>query len=203
MPKGISMYRAAFGVMPTLRYLEGEDGNGSGGTPPETGSTQGDTGDPKKGDGDAGKDDPADYRAKFEGQRQVNRDLEGKLNQLRDGLKSALGVEDKKADASDLIQGLADELATLKHTALVERVARAHQITDDDDIAILRSATDEDAMTRFAARLAPKDGGDGKNASGKPGSRPDPSQGKGGNGKGTTGVAAGRDLYDERYSPKQ
>ena len=42
----------------------------------------------------------------------------------------------------------------MKHDNAVLRVASDHGITDKDDIDLLRSAKDEDAMTRLAARLA-------------------------------------------------
>lgn len=145
-----------------------------------------------------------DFAAKFEGQRQVNRDLESKLNQLRDGLKGALGIDDKKADATELVSRLQDQLNSLAHTNLVSDVARRHRITDDEDLTILSGIKDKDAMEKLAARLSPGDGTDpgkpGSTISGKPGTpKPDPSQGSPGGGKASTSVAAGRDLWSERH----
>lgn len=155
----------------------------------------------------ASKDVTEDFAAKFDGQLKVNRDLEAKLNQLRDGLKGALGIDDKKADTTELVSKLQEQLNSLAHTNIVSDVARRHRITDDEDLTILSGIKDKDAMEKLAARLAPADGNDpgkpGSTTSGKPGTpKPDPSQGSPGGGKASTSVTAGRDLWSERHPPK-
>lgn len=176
MPKRISTFSDPRVMFGPLSNTDGEAGGGATTDKPDT-PTPKDVAD--KGDGKGKPDD--EWRGKFEGQQKVNRDLEAKLNGIRDALKAAAGVEDKKADDDQVLASVRDELAALRHENAVEKVARRHRITDDDDLALLATARDAEAMDKLAARLAPKadEGGD-KNKPGKPGTpKPDPSQGKG------------------------
>ena len=180
MPKRIRKYGVPFGLAPfgPLSTTEGEPAGG-GSLKVEEKPDAGTEGAKPEG----GKADD-EWRSKFEGQQKVNRDLETKLNGIRDALKVAAGVDDKKADDSDVIAAVRNELAGLRHENAVEKAARRHGITDDDDLKILAAATDAEAMEILAARLAPKaDEGDTKTKPGKPGTpKPDPSQGRGGGG---------------------
>ena len=197
MPQGIRKYRSDL-LMVNPLLSSGPDGGGGGGGV-KTDEKSDDATDSKDMGGESGED----WQSRFESQQKVNRDLEGKLNTLRDGLKSALGINDKKVDQEHLLAGLQKQFADLQHQNLVEQVARRHGLTNEDDVAFLASATDADAMDKLAARLAPK-GDDSANASGKPGAvKPDPSQGKGGDRKATASVAAGRDLWDEMHPTKK
>ena len=159
-----------------LYNADGETGGGGN----AAGAGGAEAGGAATGEKPAGEKPDDDWRDKFEGQQKVNRDLEAKLNTLRDGLKTALGIEDKKADATELVTKLQEQLNQLAHDNLVESAARRHGITEEDDLALLRTAKDPEAMDKLAARLAPKaDDGD-KSRPGKPGTpKPDPSQGKG------------------------
>lgn len=161
--------------------LHNTDGDAAGGGSP-AGDKGGTTPTPKdvsEKPADAG-DSADEWRGKFEGQQKVNRDLEAKLNSIRDALKVAAGVDDKKADPADLVSKLQEQLDRLTYTNLVEQMARRHGITEEEDIALLAAATDADAMTKLAARLAPK-ADEGEKKPGKPGTpKPDPSQGKAG-----------------------
>lgn len=159
-----------------LYNADGETGGGGN----AAGAGGAEAGGAATGEKPAGEKPDDDWRDKFEGQQKVNRDLEAKLNTLRDGLKTALGIEDKKADATELVTKLQEQLNQLAHDNLVESAARRHGITEEDDLALLRTAKDPEAMEKLAARLAPKaDEGD-KSKPGKPGTpKPDPSQGKG------------------------
>lgn len=135
------------------------------------------------GDKADGKGKPADeWRGKFEGQQKVNRDLEAKLNGIRDALKAAAGVEDKKADDEQVLASVRDELAALRHENTVEKVARRHGITEDTHVKLLGRMPDEATMDELATHLAKGKGdGDDKSKPGKPGTpKPDSSQGKGG-----------------------
>lgn len=175
MPKRIRMISDPRVMFGPLFNTDGEAGGGTATDKPDT-PTPKDVA--EKGDGKGRPDE--DLHSKVEAQQKVNRDLEGKLNTLKDGLKAALGIEDKKADPADLVARLQEQLDRLTHDNLVSDVARRHKITNDDDLALLATARDADAMDKLAARLAPKaDDGD-KSRPGKPGTpKPDPSQGKG------------------------
>ncbi|MBK8758844.1 MAG: hypothetical protein IPM08_17530 [Actinomycetales bacterium] len=152
MPKRIRKYGVPFGLAPfgPLSTTEGEPAGG-GSLKVEEKPDAGTEG--AKPEGVKADDE---WRSKFEGQQKVNRDLETKLNGIRDALKVAAGVDDKKADDSDVIAAVRDELAGLRHENAVEKAARRHGITDDDDLKILAAATDAEAMEILAARLAPR-----------------------------------------------
>jgi hypothetical protein len=111
-----------------------------------------------------------DWQNRFEAQRKASQDLEAKFNDLRNGLKVALGIEDKqKVDGNELVTTLQQQVAAMQRDTAVERVARSHGITDDTDVDLLRNAKDEATMLRLAERLK---------ASTTPSSpAPDPSQG--------------------------
>lgn len=204
MPKRIRMIsdpRAMFGP---LCNTDGEAGGGVKPADKPDGAPAPKEGDDKGADDGKGKADPDDWRGRFEGQQKVNRDLEGKLNTLRDGLKTALGIEDKKADATELVTKLQEQLNQLAHDNLVESAARRHGITEEDDLALLRTAKDPEAMEKLAARLAPKaDEGD-KSKPGKPGApKPDLSQGKAGGGAGVRSLADAMDDYRAQLAKKK
>lgn len=220
MPKRIRhKYAPNLGLLfAPLRNAEGGGGGGGAGAPagdPVAGAAAAKPSDPAASAKQEGETPPAgvageaDFEAKFKAQQTVNRDLETKLNQFRDGFKSLAGLDDKtKAPGADeLIGTLTSRFDELSHELAVERTARAHGITDEEDLALLAQVKDAQQIAAFAARLAPK--GDGvdstKQTTGKPGSpKPDPSQGKGGGGgnKGG-GVNAGRDLWDDRHPVKK
>lgn len=211
MPRRIKRYAGPLDITTMLGPVWNADGDTSGGSGVgATGDGQGAGGDKKTGDGATGgeKPDPrddTDWRSKFDGQVKVNRDLEGKLNQFRDGLKNALGIDDKKVGPADLLKAMQGQLDALTRDQTVNEVARRHKITDDDDLALLRASADKGAMEKLAARLAPKDGEQQQGASGKPGNpKPDPSQGRGSGGaqRATMSVSAGRDLWDELHPKK-
>lgn len=99
-------------------------------------------------------DKGAEWQEKYSGQLKVNRDLEDKLNGLRNGLAGLAGLEGKKASTDDLVANLTETVGTIKHELLVERVARENKIDDNDDLELIRGLTDEAAMRKLAARLA-------------------------------------------------
>lgn len=86
-------------------------------------------------------------------------------------IAKALGQEPEKgADPTATLQKQLDEL--MRENA-VEKLARKHRITDEDDIASLKAILDPDTRERIAARLAPKD----EEPSGKSRPKPDRSVG--------------------------
>lgn len=100
-------------------------------------------------------------------------------------LAPLIGGEPAK-DGPDAIEKLTATVEQLQHENLVERVARAHKITDDKDLKLLASMKSEAELVALAARLSPseddKDGDDDATSRAKRGGRPrpDPSAGKGG-----------------------
>ena len=185
-----------------LFNADGEAGGGGAVKAPEDGTKPAEKAGEAGGEKPTGGESTDEWRSRFEGQQKVNRDLEGKLNALRDGLKSALGVEDKKADPTELVSKLQEQLDSLSHTNLVNEVARRHKITDEDDIALLATAKDADAMGKLATRLAPKGDEGGQQKPGKPGTpKPDPSQGRGaGTGAKPNSIA---EVMDQRRAARE
>lgn len=167
----------------------GGEAAGTTGQSAGTGAGVGQQGSQQQGQSATAQQQVVDYQAKFEAQQQVNRDQETKLNQLRDGLKAALGIEaERKADPQEILAALGDvgelrrQVTDLQRANEVAAIARTYGITSDDDIALLAGIGDTDAMTKLAARLAPQGGSDGGKSSGKPGTpKPNPNQGQGGN----------------------
>ena len=171
------------------RLFNAEDlGGGGGASPPENqDNPPKDDGDKNDGDnqGDPPKDGDVDWKKRFEAQRQVNKNLSDTVAQMKDGMKAALGITDKKSDANDLVETLQNDLAEMRLENLVNKIARENNITDAGDVALLFGLKDEVAMRSLAKRLAPA--GDGSD-SGSPKPRvprPDGSRGRGGNGEKT------------------
>lgn len=136
--------------------------------------------------GDPPAPSETDWQAKFEAQQKVNRDLETKLQGLRDGqdkqtkaLAAALGVQPPEvSDVEKLatqIATLSEQFATSQRQNAVLTVAREHGLTEQDDLDLLAKVDDPAAMTALAARLAKADP-----PSAQPRApRPDPNQGRG------------------------
>lgn len=114
------------------------------------------------------------------------------MKETLERLTAALGGEKKGATPEDAIADVTARFDKLQEDLDVERLARTHGITDEKDIALLRS-TSADARSDLAARLKP--------STTTP--KPDRSAARGGAGDGkATSVATGRDLYAERHGKK-
>lgn len=224
MPK--SLYRSAFSagdVSPSdvLAFhqrafggfvMENDDDAGDGGDSGDQGDDNATGGDGDDDDGsglgEAGKKALAQERDARKSAEKRASAMEAKVTALIDGLKTGLGVEAAGSDdPADLIAGLRTEIDGLKHTTLVDTVARRHGITDETDLEFLRSAKDRDAMNALAKRLAPAadkdddsdDAADKDKGKKKPASpRPDPSQGKGGGGSGARPTSVAQVIEDRR-----
>lgn len=143
--------------------------------PPVTATTTTTTTPPKSGDeplGDGGK-------KALEAEREARRQAEADLTSLRkdfDGFKTelskAFGIQSATGDGADAVSQLQQQLNTMQHETAVYRLAAQHEITDEGDLELLKSATDEAAMNKLAERLAAK-----ANAPGTP--KPDATQGGG------------------------
>lgn len=122
-------------------------------------------------------------------ERAARERLEQAMKDQRSALLKAFGVETDKP-GEDIVKTLQEQVSAMQRDSLVDRVARRHGITDDGDVAFLRTASDEDTMQRLAERL--------KTSNTAPGSpAPDPSQGS----VPLTAEAAAQAAY-EAYFPK-
>lgn len=141
-----------------------------------------------KGDKDAKSEElGAGGMAALKAEREARSKLEKQVAELSgvketlDAMKAAMAgkVEGKPEDA---VKELAQQVDDLKRQALVERVAREHKITSDEDVELLSAMRSEEELRALAVRLKPSDdagdGKDDKKGGGKP--RPDASRGQGG-----------------------
>ena len=96
-------------------------------------------------------------------EREARGELEKQLKAMQDqfaGLAEAFGVKaEKGAKPDETIARLANTVGGIQGELAVERLARRHKITDEDDIATLLAVSDEVARAKLAARLAPADPG--------------------------------------------
>lgn len=182
----INFHRAAFGGW----TMEGEgEQAGTGGDPPNSG-------DPKPGEpkGDPPDDKPLGPNGEkaLQSERDARKAIEAELAQLKAGFASALGLKDKdaKSGSEDILATLQQQMADLQHHNLVLSLANENEITDKDDLTLLRGFQgDEDAIRRLAARLKPTKADPEPNGKRRP-PAPDHSQGKG-DGKAPSGREAG------------
>lgn len=85
-------------------------------------------------------------------EREARERLEQAMKDQRSALLKAFGVETDKP-GEDIVKTLQEQVSAMQRDSLVDRVARRHGITDDDDVAFLRTASDEATMQRLAERL--------------------------------------------------
>lgn len=134
--------------------------------------------DPKDGEalGEAGK-------AALVKEREARKALEKQLADLTplkgtiDAMRAALGGGNE-VKPEDALKALTDKVGALEHQTLVERVARDHKITSEEDVKLLSAMRSEDEIRALAKRLATTEQPDDKDKGKKP--RPDASAGKGG-----------------------
>lgn len=164
--------------------------------------------DPK---GDDPKDEPLGEGGKkaLEAEREARKQAEKQIESLKgefDGFKSALtealGIKnddgDKGEDALTLVQ---NQLAAMQREAAVLKLANEHKITDSEDMALLASAKDDDAMKKLAERLAPTEPEGDSKSSRRP--KPDRTQGGGtSSGADNSGVSHGRELFNASRGKK-
>jgi hypothetical protein len=135
--------------------------------PTTTATTEPSKADPPK---SSAKGGPADDQPLGEGgkkaletERNARKQAEADLATLRkdfDGFKTelskAFGLQPATGDGTDAVAQLQQQLNTMQHETAVYRLAAQHEITDQEDLELLKSATDEAAMTKLAERLAAK-----------------------------------------------
>lgn len=114
---------------------------------------------PPKGDaplGDGGKkalDAERDARRAAE---KAATDLRTEFDAFKVALTEAVGVKPEKGKEADPLAQVQQQLAQMQRENAVLRIAAEHGISDKDDLDLLRSATDEQAMSKLAGRLAAK-----------------------------------------------
>lgn len=103
--------------------------------------------------GDAGK-------KALEAERTARKQAEADLADLKKNfegfqtkLSEAFGVQSATGSGDDAVTQLQQRLDTMQHETAAYRLAAQHEITDEGDLELLKSATDEAAMTKLAERL--------------------------------------------------
>lgn len=103
--------------------------------------------------------------------------LRGEFGDFKKSLSEAFGIKPEKGKPDDdTLATIQQQLAGMQHEAAVLRLANEHRITDADDLELLGSTKDAEAMSKLAVRLAKK-ADDTPDPKKKPGPRPDLSQG--------------------------
>lgn len=144
------------------RMMADEGGSGAGDA--GEGSGGGDTNDAPSGDDTKGGDEPLGEGGKraLQAERDARKQLEQQVTQMQQAQKDqmsaiakAFGVKPEKGDddGTQLVQTLQQQVAQMQWANTVATVAREHEITAADDVALLDSAKDEDGMRKIAARL--------------------------------------------------
>jgi len=195
--------RARFGG---LRMEDEGDGK-----PDEGGDGKSDDGKPDGKADEGKKDEPLGEGGKkaLESEREARKQAEKQAESLKgefDGFKKALaeglGIKTDGGDkGEDALTAVQNQLAAMQREAAVLRLANEHKITDKEDMALLASAKDDDAMKKLAERLAPTEPEGDARSPRKP--KPDRTQGGGaGGGDEGSGVSQGRELFKASRSSK-
>lgn len=134
-----------------LRFIEGDDhADGDAGQGKPTGS---DDADKPLGEGGV-KALQAERDARKALEQQVAQMQQSQQQQMA-AIAQAFGVKPPASDddGTQLISTLQEQVAEMQRTNLLATVAREHEITAADDIALISEAKSEDGMRRIAARL--------------------------------------------------
>lgn len=100
--------------------------------------------------------DQTDWKAearKWESRAKENKTQLDQLNESHGSLSAALSAA-LGLPADQAVSKLPEVLGGLQSALAIERLARAHKITNDDDIAALSAVSDAQAREKLAARLA-------------------------------------------------
>lgn len=134
-------------------------------------------------------------------ERDARKALEGQLSDLKKGLLTALGGEaDEKTDDADALAKIQQRLDDMQHQNTVLAVANEHRITNKDDLALLGTIKDAEAMKKLAERLAPaEEERDAKSRRPKP----DRSQAGGGSDSGSAGGKSVAQIMADRRAARE
>jgi hypothetical protein len=84
--------------------------------------------------------------------------LKGEFDGFKSALAQALGIKTDGDDKSeDALVAVQNQLAAMQREAAVLKLANEHGIADKEDLELLASAKDEEAMKKLAERLAPSE----------------------------------------------
>ena len=135
-------------------------------------------------------------------ERDARKALETQLTDLKKGLASALGVKDDgdKPSDGDTLVAVQQQIADMKHENAVLLLAGAHKITDKDDLDLLRTTREPEALAKLAARLGATSPATDDGKPRRP--RADLSQGSGSGGDSKASVSGGRELFAARRGKK-
>ncbi len=123
--------------------------------------------------------------------------LKGEFDGFKSALATALGIKTDEGDGSeDALTLVQNQLAAMQREAAILKLANEHGIADKEDLELLSSAKDEEAMKKLAERLAPSEQErDAKSR--KP--KPDRTQGGGGgNGDRPSGGSVAQVMAERR-----
>lgn len=140
-----------------LRFMADpvNDGTPGAGNPPAADPDNNDPADTGKGSKQAVLADLARERDARQALEQTVAQMQQAQKEQMAAIASAFGVKPdaKDQDGTKLLTTLQQQVAEMQREALVLRVANEHKLAGDD-VELLKSAKDEDAMTKLAARLA-------------------------------------------------
>lgn len=141
--------------------------------PPDEGKS--DDGKSDEGKSDDGKHPYVDVlgeagKKALKAERDARQALERQIAEMKSSqidpkkLAEAFGIkpEDAKSSGDDMVATLQKQVSDMQQETRLFRIVAKHQITDDDDIDLLRSIGDEQAMEKLATRLAKASSRDGK-----------------------------------------
>lgn len=114
--------------------------------------------DGKEGEGFKSEHSKQSVLADLARERAERQALQNDMTALKSSLAEAFGIKpDPTDDSNALLTGLQKQFQQMQHESSVLRLANQHRITDEDDLKLLASATDAEAMKGLAARLAPSE----------------------------------------------
>ena len=189
--------RARFGGLQMMAdEPDGGEGGDDGGKPDDPTTNEGG----KSGDeplGEAGKKALDSERAARKAAEDRVKAMETEFGGFKKALTEGLGLTSEDGDkGGDALAQLQAQFAAMQQETSVLRAANEHKITDPDDLALLATAKDADALQKLAERLAPSDDTDSDAKSHQRKPKPDRTQGGGSGGADEgSGVAHGRDLF--------
>lgn len=140
---------------------EGGEGGGDAGDGSDKGGDDGKAAGTDNGDkplGEGGERALKAERERVKAAEDANRALKSEFDGFKSALLEGLGIKPKDGDdGSDALATVQQQLAAMQHKSTVLELANEHQITDKDDLELLGTAKDPEAMKKLAERLAPKE----------------------------------------------